>query len=78
MSTDLAVRAVKLRRTFGSFVAVNDVDLEVPRGSIYGFLGPNGAGKTSAACSPPAPGRPRWTGWTWSRTPRPSRAASGT
>jgi ABC-2 type transport system ATP-binding protein len=47
MSSDLAVRTVKLRRTFGSFVAVNDVDLEVPRGSIYGFLGPNGAGKTT-------------------------------
>ncbi len=47
MSTEIAVRAVKLRRTFGKFVAVNDVDLEVPRGSIYGFLGPNGAGKTT-------------------------------
>ncbi len=47
MSVDIAVSARKLRRTFGAFVAVNDVDLEVPRGSIYGFLGPNGAGKTT-------------------------------
>ncbi len=47
MSADIAVSTRKLRRTFGRFVAVNDVDLEVPRGSIYGFLGPNGAGKTT-------------------------------
>ncbi|MFH1464397.1 MAG: ABC transporter ATP-binding protein [Pseudomonadota bacterium] len=47
MSEDLAVHARKLRRTFGAFVAVDDIDLEVPRGSIYGFLGPNGAGKTT-------------------------------
>jgi len=47
MSVEIAVSARKLRRTFGAFVAVNDVDLEVPRGSIYGFLGPNGAGKTT-------------------------------
>ena len=37
----------RVRKTFGDFVAVNDVSLRVPRGSIYGFLGPNGAGKTT-------------------------------
>ncbi len=47
MSSELAVTAHKLRRSFGKFVAVNDIDLQVPRGSIYGFLGPNGAGKTT-------------------------------
>ena len=36
-----------LRKTFGSFTAVDDVSLIVPRGSVYGFLGPNGAGKTT-------------------------------
>lgn len=36
-----------LRKTFGSFTAVDDVSLVVPRGSVYGFLGPNGAGKTT-------------------------------
>jgi len=36
-----------LKRTFGDFVAVDGIDLEVPRGSLYGFLGPNGAGKST-------------------------------
>ncbi len=45
--SELAVEAQKLRRVFGRFVAVDDIDLRVPRGSIYGFLGPNGAGKTT-------------------------------
>jgi ABC-2 type transport system ATP-binding protein len=36
-----------LRRTFGELVAVDGVDLAVPRGTMYGFLGPNGAGKST-------------------------------
>ena len=42
-----AVRTRGLTRRFGSQVAVNGVDLEVPRGAVYGFLGPNGSGKTT-------------------------------
>ena len=34
-------------KRFGEFVAVDNLSLEIPRGSIYGFLGPNGAGKTT-------------------------------
>ena len=34
-------------KRFGSFVAVDEIDLEVRRGEIFGFLGPNGAGKTT-------------------------------
>jgi len=34
-------------KTFGSFVAVDHVTLQVPKGEIFGFLGPNGAGKST-------------------------------
>ena len=36
-----------IRKSFGHTLAVRDLDLTVPRGSIYGLLGPNGAGKTT-------------------------------
>ena len=36
-----------LRKVFGDVVAVDGIDLVVPRGSFYGFLGPNGAGKST-------------------------------
>ena len=36
-----------LSKAFGSTVAVDRLDLEVPRGSFFGFVGPNGAGKTT-------------------------------
>ncbi|HEY0514850.1 MAG TPA: ATP-binding cassette domain-containing protein [Thermoanaerobaculia bacterium] len=37
-----------VRKAYGDFVAVNDVSMAVPAGSIFGLLGPNGAGKTSS------------------------------
>jgi ABC-2 type transport system ATP-binding protein len=42
-----AIRARGLTRHFGHVVAVNDLDLDVPRSRIYGFLGPNGSGKST-------------------------------
>lgn len=42
-----AVQIDNVTKTFGSHVAVDDLSLAVPRGSIYGFLGPNGSGKTT-------------------------------
>ena len=45
---DLAVRTAGLTKRFrGGQVAVRDLGLAVPRGSVYGFLGPNGSGKTT-------------------------------
>jgi len=46
-SNNLAVDVKDLRRTFGEFVAVDDISLSVQRGEIFGFLGPNGAGKST-------------------------------
>jgi ABC-2 type transport system ATP-binding protein len=46
--TDLAIASTGLTKRFrGGQVAVDHVDLAVPRGSVYGFLGPNGSGKTT-------------------------------
>ncbi|WP_062734212.1 ABC transporter ATP-binding protein [Sphingobium abikonense] len=42
-----AVEGHGLVKTFGSFRAVDGVDIAVPTGAIYGILGPNGAGKTT-------------------------------
>lgn len=42
-----AIEVHNLTKKFGEFVAVNNVNFEVPRGEIFGFLGPNGAGKTT-------------------------------
>jgi ABC-2 type transport system ATP-binding protein len=42
-----AVRTRSLTKRFGSVVALDALDLDVPRGSIFGLLGPNGAGKTT-------------------------------
>ena len=42
-----AILVRSLKKAYGSVAAVNGVDLEVPRGSFFGFLGPNGAGKST-------------------------------
>ncbi len=44
---DSAIRAQGLTRRFGATVAVDGIDLDIPRASIYGFLGPNGSGKST-------------------------------
>ena len=47
MSNDYVVETAGLTKRFGERVAVNDVELRIPRGSAFGYLGPNGAGKTT-------------------------------
>nr|WP_225562190.1 ABC transporter ATP-binding protein [Pseudoxanthomonas sp. PXM04] len=46
-SGGLAIQARELTKRFGPLVAVNAVDLSVPRRHVYGFLGPNGSGKST-------------------------------
>ena len=47
-AVELAIRTEHLTKIYGQrLIAVNDMNLEVPRGSVFGLLGPNGAGKTT-------------------------------
>ncbi len=41
------IRLIDLTKTYRGFVAVDGINLDVPRGRLFGFLGPNGAGKTT-------------------------------
>jgi ABC-2 type transport system ATP-binding protein len=44
---DVALRTINLSKRYGTRLAVDQLNLEVRRGEIFGFLGPNGAGKTT-------------------------------
>ena len=46
--TDLAIEAQQVTRRFGSYTAVDRLNLRIPKGVIYGFLGPNGSGKSTS------------------------------
>ena len=45
--TEVVVETVKLRKEYKGVVAVDDLDLRLERGDIFGLIGPNGAGKTT-------------------------------
>ena len=47
MDSPAAILVRNLKKVYGAKAAVDGLDLEVPRGSFFGFLGPNGAGKTT-------------------------------
>ena len=47
MLNELAIRTCGLTKQFDRHLAVNDVDLQVQAGEVYGLIGPNGAGKTT-------------------------------
>ena len=48
MNSELSIIELdKITKSYGNHIAVNDLSLNVPKGSIYGFIGPNGSGKTT-------------------------------
>ena len=47
MATELAISTRGLTKQFERQIAVNDVDLQISAGEVYGLIGPNGAGKTT-------------------------------
>lgn len=49
-NNDVVVRTEHLTKHYGKLVAVDDLNLEVHRGEVFGFLGPNGAGKSTTMC----------------------------
>jgi ABC-2 type transport system ATP-binding protein len=42
-----AIETVALSKSYGGYLAVEGLNMVVPRGEVFGFLGPNGAGKTT-------------------------------
>src|ERR671925_78807 len=47
MSQDVMIRIAGLRVLYGTFAAVDGLDLDIRRGELFGLLGPNGAGKST-------------------------------
>ena len=47
INNSVAIETLNLSKKFGSLTAVDNIDLSVNKGEIFGFLGPNGAGKTT-------------------------------
>ena len=76
------IRVEGLVKKYGSFTAVDGVDIEVAPGEIHGFLGPNGAGKTTsirivAGLLRPTAGRVTIAGHDLEREPEAAKAALG-
>ena len=47
MNQEIAIITENITKKFGEFIAVDQLNIEIPKGSIYGLLGPNGAGKST-------------------------------
>lgn len=77
-----AIEVIKLTRRFGEMVALNELTLSVPYGSIFGLLGPNGAGKSTlikmlTTLLPPSSGTALVAGLDIVRQPRQVRRHIG-
>ncbi len=72
---EIVIKAHRLTKRFGDFTAVDQVNLEVKKGEIYGLLGPNGAGKTTlirmlCGLLPPTEGEGLVAGFEMRQAPR--------
>jgi ABC-2 type transport system ATP-binding protein len=82
ISSQPAIAATGLRKSFGDTLALDGVDLEVAEGTIFALLGPNGAGKTTAvqilsSLISPDEGEVRVAGHDLAREPDAVRSAIG-
>ena len=80
--SDYAIETAGLTRRFGTFTAVDQVSLRIPKGHLYGFLGLNGAGKTTTirmltTLLPPTEGSARLWGYDVARDPLAVRSLVG-
>lgn len=76
------IELTSLTKRYGSFTAVDAIDLRVPKGELFGFLGPNGAGKTTtlrmiAGILRPTSGTVRIAGIDVSKDPMAAKAMLG-
>jgi len=81
-SSQLAITAAGLRKSFGDKVVLDGIDLEVAEGTIFALLGPNGAGKTTtvqilSTLTSPDGGEVRVAGHDLAREPDAVRSAIG-
>lgn len=81
-TTGAAVSTTGLTKRFGAFVALDQLDLTVPTGAIYGLVGPNGAGKSTtfsilAGLTRPSEGAARVAGHDCTHDPFAVRAVLG-
>jgi ABC-2 type transport system ATP-binding protein len=76
------VETTNLTRRYGTMVALNELNLSIPQGAVYGFIGPNGAGKTTTmriltTLLQPTSGEARVAGISVVREPRAVRQQVG-
>src|SRR5262245_52126154 len=79
---DLVLETKGLTKHYGKFVAVNDLNLRIKKGEVFGLLGPNGAGKTTTilmllGLTEPAKGDVRVLGFDPTRQPLSVKARVG-
>jgi branched-chain amino acid transport system ATP-binding protein len=82
MSTQILLRGKNLTRRWGGLIAVNNVSLDLPRGSVHAVIGTNGAGKSTlinllSGEFPPSSGEVELLGQDISQWPQPRRARAG-